>query len=247
MQSATFLRSALRRVYLPGWVWSTLTLTLALPAALTLTPVHAQPQAQPQTQAQKSIFTCVDAHGRRITSDRPIVACLDREQRELSPSGTVRRVVQPEPTAEERAAAEAKRKADAERTAHANEERRRERAMLSRYPNEMAHQRERVKAVESVEAVEAAIHKRIEELVKLHAGLEDEMAFYAKDPSKAPPLLLRRINDNKHMMTGQQQALKQQADERQRQMERFDAELVQLRRLWAQEMPVAAPAAAVTR
>ena len=31
--------------------------------------------------AQAAIYTCVDAQGRRITSDRPIAACMDREQR----------------------------------------------------------------------------------------------------------------------------------------------------------------------
>jgi len=190
--------------------------------------------------AQAAIFTCVDAQGRRITSDRPIAACMDREQRELSPSGSVRRVIPPEPTAEERAALEAKRKADAERDARLNEEKRRERALLSRYPNEAAHQRERVKALESVDAVEAAIHKRIEELVKLRAGLDEEMAFYAKDPAKAPPLVQRKLKDNKSLLDAQQAALKQQTAERQRVSERFDAELVQLRTLWAQAAPPSA-------
>ncbi len=184
--------------------------------------------------AQAAIFTCVDAQGRRITSDRPIAACMDREQRELSPSGSVRRVIPPEPTAEERAALDAKRKADAERDARLNEEKRRERALLSRYPNEAAHQRERVKALESVDAVEAAIHHRIEELVKQRAKLNEEMAFYAKDPAKTPPLLKRKFNDNENLVSAQQSALKQQAEERQRVSERFDAELEQLRKLWAQ-------------
>lgn len=184
--------------------------------------------------AQAAIYTCVDAQGRRITSDRPIAACMDREQRELSPSGSVRRVIPPEPTADERAALEAKRKADAERDARLNEEKRKERALLSRYPNESAHQRERVKALESVDVVEATIHKRIEELVKLRAALDEEMAFYAKDPAKAPPILKRRIKDNESLVAAQQAALKQQADERQRVSERFDAELAQLRKLWAE-------------
>ena len=135
--------------------------------------------------AQAAIYTCVDAQGRRITSDRPIAACMDREQRELSPSGSVRRVIPPEPTADERAALDAQRKAEAERNARLSEEKRRERALLSRYPNEAAHQRERAKALESVDVVEHTIQKRIEELVKLRAGLDDEMAFYAKDPAKA--------------------------------------------------------------
>lgn len=184
--------------------------------------------------AQAAIYTCVDAQGRRITSDRPIAACMDREQRELSPSGSVRRVIPPEPTAEERAAIEAERKAQAERHARLNEERRRERALLSRYPNESAHQRERIKALESVAAVEAAIHLRMQELVKLRAGLDEEMAFYAKDPTKAPAILQRRIKDNQSLMAAQQTALEQQATERQRVSERFDVELEQLRTLWAQ-------------
>ena len=184
--------------------------------------------------AQAAIFTCVDAQGRRITADRPIAACMDREQRELGPTGNVRRVIPPEPTADERAAMEANRKAKAERDARLNEEKRRERALLSRYPNEAAHQRERVKALESVDAVEAAVHKRIEELVKLRTGLDDEMAFYAKDPAKAPPLLQRKFKDNQSLLDAQQNALKQQAAERQRVAERFDAELEQLRKLWAQ-------------
>ena len=144
------------------------------------------------------------------------------------------RVLGLDPTADERAALEAKRKADAERDARLNEEKRKERALLSRYPNESAHQRERVKALESVDVVEATIHKRIEELVKLRAALDEEMAFYAKDPAKAPPILKRRIKDNESLVSAQQNALKQQAAERQRVNERFDAELEQLRRLWAQ-------------
>ena len=45
--------------------------------------------------AQPAIYSCVDGKGRRITSDRPIPECLDREQKELNPSGTVRRSVGP--------------------------------------------------------------------------------------------------------------------------------------------------------
>lgn len=186
-----------------------------------------------QVPSKASIYACTDAQGRRITSDRPIPACLDREQRELSPSGTVRRVVPPTPTAEELAALEAKRKADAEREARLNDERRRDRALLSRYPNEAAHQRERVKALESVEAVDHAIHKRIEDLVKQRGTLNEEMAFYAKDPTKAPLALKRRIQDNELLVAAQQTALQQQAVERQRVSDRFDAELALLRKLWA--------------
>ena len=61
-----------------------------------------------QTTTTTSIYTCVDAQGRRLTSDRPILACNDREQRELNSSGTTRRVIQPTMTASEREAREAR-------------------------------------------------------------------------------------------------------------------------------------------
>jgi hypothetical protein len=180
------------------------------------------------------IYTCVDAQGRRLTSDRPIAACIDREQRELSSSGTVKRVIPPTPTADELAVLEAKRKAEAEREARINEERRKERALLSRYPSEEAHQRERLKALEQVEAVQAAIQKRGEELAKQRKTIDDEMGFYAKDPSKAPAWLRHKLKENQTQAQAQAQALLQQAGERQRVSDRFDAELVQLRKLWAE-------------
>ena len=52
------------------------------------------------TAQTAGIYTCVDAKGRKITSDRPIADCIDREQVELNPSGTVRRKVGPTLTAQ---------------------------------------------------------------------------------------------------------------------------------------------------
>ena len=80
--------------------------------------------AQPQG-ASGSIYTCVDRNGRRLTADRPIPECLDREQRELSPSGTTRRQIGPSLTEIERAAQEAQRRKDEEERARVVEERRR--------------------------------------------------------------------------------------------------------------------------
>ena len=60
------------------------------------------PCAWAQQSNTGSIYTCVDRQGRRLTADRPIAECLDREQRELNSSGTTRRVIQPTMTASER-------------------------------------------------------------------------------------------------------------------------------------------------
>jgi transposase len=69
-------------------------------------------QAQPA--ATQDIYTCVDARGRKLTSDRPITDCNDREQKMLNPSGTVKARVAPALTALERQEIEAKDKAELE-------------------------------------------------------------------------------------------------------------------------------------
>ena len=55
------------------------------------------PQRSGDAAAGVGIYSCVDARGRTITADRPIADCSDREQRELNPSGTVKRKVEPTP------------------------------------------------------------------------------------------------------------------------------------------------------
>ena len=62
-------------------------------------------------QGSGEIFTCVDRNGKRHTSDRPIAACIDREQEVRGRTGTVRKVLPPSYTAEERAAVEARQRA----------------------------------------------------------------------------------------------------------------------------------------
>ena len=76
-------------------------------AAAVLGGAPAWAQAGKQGAAG-GIYTCIDAHGRRLTSDRPILSCIDREQRELNSSGTTRRVIPPTLTAAEREAREAR-------------------------------------------------------------------------------------------------------------------------------------------
>lgn len=188
----------------------------------------------PAVQAA-SIYTCVDAQGRRYTSDRPIAECMDREQRELNPSGTVRRVVRPEPTAEERAREAARQKADAEAQAHLNEQRRREQLLLNRYPNRDAHQRARADALHQVDDVMAAVHKREQELDRQRQAIEAELEFYKRDPSKAPEWLKRRNADNAQQRASQSQYLGDQEREKTRINTLFDEELELLQRLWAEQ------------
>ena len=185
------------------------------------------------------IYTCVDRNGRRLTADRPIAECLDREQRELGPSGIVRRQIGPSLTEQERAAQEAQRRKEAEARARELEERRRERALTARYPDQTAHDVERAAAIQLVDDVTATAEKRLVELAQQRKTFDVEMEFYKKDPSKAPMSLRRKIAANEESIAEQQRFIAGQDQEKRRVHQRFDVELAQLRKLWdAQRMPV---------
>ncbi len=195
-------------------------------------------------QSAGGIYTCVDSKGRRLTSDRPIAECIDREQKELSGSGTVRRTIGPNLTAAERALVEEQeRKAEEERQ-RLVEEKRRERALLQRYPNRAAHDLERRNALAAVGEVVRAAQLRTQDLQEQRKKLLVETEFYAKDPSKMPPKLRRELDENQRNIEAQQRFMANQEDEKKRVNARFDEELKRLQVLWDRLQGIAAPAAA---
>lgn len=112
---------------------------LILPLALAGWPSHAQ------------IYLCKDAAGRTITSDRPIPECADRAMRELDRAGRTRREIRPPPTAEERRQTELheeKRKAD---ELAAEERRRNDRLLRSRFRNEADIATTRARSIEVID------------------------------------------------------------------------------------------------
>lgn len=190
--------------------------------------------AHAATESSASIYTCVDAAGRRITADRPIAACIDREQRELSPTGTTRRVIGPTLTQHERAQQAAMaRKAQNERDRIA-EERRRERVLVTRYPNQNAHDDERAATLETSEVQIKIAQQRLQELRAERKNLNQEMEFYRRDPAKAPVKLQRSLADNDLAADDQRRQISAREQEMERINQRFDAELEQLRALWEQ-------------
>jgi hypothetical protein len=193
-----------------------------------------------------SIYTCTDAKGRKITSDRPILECIDREQKELNPSGTVRRQVGPSLTAEERTRAEEKEKAAAEERARQAEEKRRDRALLTRYPSREVHDKERADALLQVDAVIKAATRRIEELQGQRKVIDGELDFYKKDSAKMPPSLKRQVDENDASMGVQRRFIADQETEKKRVNMRFDEELVKLKQLWVMAAAPVAPAKAAS-
>ena len=186
-----------------------------------------------QQQGSGGIYTCVDAKGRKLTSDRPIPECADREQKELTITGTVKRTVKPVMTADEQRVADEKSKVDTEERLRLLEEKRKDRAMLSRYPNRASHDKERGEALNQIDEVIKAANKRIGELDTQRKPINEEMEFYKKDPKKAPLSLKRQVEDNDSSIAVQKRFIGDQDGEKKRVNARFDEELARLKTLWA--------------
>lgn len=192
----------------------------------------------------EAIFTCIDAKGRRLTADRPIAECLDREQKELTPSGTVKRRIGPVLTAEERAAEEEKARRAIEERSRLAEEKKRDRALLTRYPDRAAHDKERATAVSVLDEAIATAAKNIDALQAQRKKLDSELEFYKGDASKVPPRLKRQIEEHQQHMAAQKRFIANQEREKQQLNARFDEELGKLKQLWAERAATPATAAA---
>ena len=185
--------------------------------------------------AAAEIYTCIDGHGKRLTSDRPIAECSAREQRLLNADGSVRRVLPPTLTADERAEIEAaERRAATERMARQDAVRR-DRTLLARFPDEAAHQRARAGALADVEKGVLLSQQRSAALARERKPLIEEAEFYQGRPL---PLKLRLALDANDAGVEAQKALVQmQQAEVVRVNALFDVELARLRRLWAGAPP----------
>jgi len=155
----------------------------------------------------RSIYSCVDDKGRKLTSDRPIAECMDRVQTELNPSGTVKRVLAPPPSATDR-------------------------AQMARYPDRASHDKERATALEQSTAASAGAVKRLQELGEYRKGIVSELQFYKSTPGKTPPALSQRLDETDASIAVQKRLMDEQDAEKSRINKRFDDEAAKLKQQW---------------
>jgi hypothetical protein len=222
------------------WMEGALKPTVAGLIGVTLSGVVSA--QQPPIQG---IYICTDARGRKLTSDRPIPECADREQKLLNPSGTLNSKLAPPLSAQERQELDIKERAALEERAKAHEEKRRDRALLVRYPNLAVHEKERREAILQIGIVKHAAAIRVEELNRQRTEINKELEFYKKDPRKIPASLRRQTDEMVQILAIQMRFISDQDDEIKRINARFDEELVRLKQLWAQQTPT--PAVSVKR
>jgi hypothetical protein len=207
-----------------------------------LWPVVAASQSP---SANTGIYTCVDDRGRRLSADRPIIECRHKEQQILNRDGSLRAVLPPTLTPEERAAKEARERAAAESKVASADAARRDRNLLARFPDEASHNRAREAALDPVRAAMRATEQRLRELQSERKPLLDEAEFYL---GKALPIKLRAaIDANDASVDAQRAAGATQETELERINRLYDAELERLRRLWAGAPPGSVPMSAADR
>jgi type I site-specific restriction endonuclease len=201
----------------------------ALLAALAAS--HACAQAAPSSQ----IYSCVDASGKRLTSDRPIVECNSREQKVLNADGSVKRVQAPPMTGDERTEAEARDRDAAVELAQRQEAVRRDRNLLARFPNEAAHKKARESALELGRSSVRLSQQRLAALATERKPLTDETEFYVGRPM--PAKLKSQLDANDATTEAQRSLLQNQQLEIVRIDKLYDAELERLRKLWGGARP----------
>ena len=187
------------------------------------------------TVAQAAIYSCTDANGKRLTSDRPIPECINREQRVLNPSGSVMRVLPPTPTPDERQEQEAHaRKVEAERAAF-QDAMRRDRNLMVRFPNEETHNRSRDAALDDARSAVQRSERRLAELAAERKPLVEEAEFYHGHP--LPPKLRQQLESNETATEAARVLVHNQQAEVVRVNALYDVELERLRKLWGGAAP----------
>lgn len=189
--------------------------------------------------AAPGIYTCVDGRGKRLTSDRPIPECLDREQRVLNKDGSQRKVLAPRQTPQERAAAEEARRQRDQLELARKDAVRRDRNLLFRYPDEAAHRKARQAALDDIGKAIASSEKRVADLTAERKPLIADAEFYKGKP--LPFRLKSSLTANETSQSAQREIIENQRAEMVRINALYDAELGRLKKLWGGAEPGSIP------
>jgi hypothetical protein len=144
--------------------------------------------------AQHTTYCCNDENGHQVCSDVLPQACWGRAYREVNQHGFTTRRVEAPLTPEERAQREAEAKRKREQQRLADEERRRNQALLDSYTSEQDIDMVRERALREIEKTLNLANERYAQAAKRQKELSEEMEFYRKKP--APKELLDALKDN---------------------------------------------------
>jgi hypothetical protein len=193
--------------------------TWALVAALAGAPMGSGAQ----------LFICTLRNGRTLTEDVPPPECQDVPIRELNRDGSVKRVIEPPLTPEQKKKREQEEKERRERERQAQEQLRSDRALLETYASEDEIESSRDRTLASRQALIDRANQQLKEFKMDRKRLDDEAEFYVRRPM--PDKLKRAIEDNKALQQQQLRAIDDIRADMRRINERFDAQLRRFREL----------------
>ena len=209
----------------PGSLLCGLAATFAL--ALATAAVHAE------DRSGRGGFSCI-VNGKKIVSDRLIPECNNTEQRELNSDGSLKRIVRPPMTPDEREEAEKRELDEKIKVAAFNDAVRRDRNLMQRYPDEASHDKARENALDEFRVSEKSSSARIALLLEEKKKLDEEKNFYVNDKIKKtlPLMLKQKIDANEAALEAQRSIAQNAQTELGRINRNFDLERERLRRLW---------------
>jgi hypothetical protein len=188
-------------------------------AALGLLPISAWSQ----------LYVCTTPGGRTLTGDLPPAECQSVPIRELNHDGSVRRVIEPPLTPEQKKRREQEEKDRHAREMQAQEQLRKDRALLETYGSEDEIESSRDRTLASRQALIERANQQLKEFKLDRKRLEDEAEFYVK--RQIPDKLKRALEDNAALQAQQLKTIDDIRADMQRINERYDGELQRFRQL----------------
>jgi hypothetical protein len=179
--------------------------------------------------ASAALYVCTDAKGRTITADRPPPECANVPIRELRADGSVRRVIEPPLTDEQRRARVEKARRDYQELESRRTQARRDIALMETYATEDEIEAARQAALAGRQVIIDRSQQRLESFAAERVKLEHEAEFYAN--RKLPEKLERAIESNKELAQAEHRLIADMQVDMQRINKRFDAELARFREL----------------
>ncbi|MCA3218938.1 MAG: DUF4124 domain-containing protein [Burkholderiales bacterium] len=181
------------------------------------------------TAAEAQLFVCTDAKGRTYSGDRPPPECGERQVRELRGDGSVRRVIEPPLTPEQKATRAAEEKRQKEEAERKRETMRKDLALLEAYANELEIEETRNRALASRMAMVERAKNRIEEHQRERKKVDQEAEFYSK--RELPERLKRSYQLIDSLVRSEEKIIVNATADMNRVNERFDNDLKRFREL----------------
>jgi len=194
---------------------------LALLLTLALLPLGAGAQ----------LYVCKTPSGKTLSEDQPPPECKDTVIRLLNRDGSIKSTIEPPMTPEEKQAKDAEERRRHEREMQAQDQLRRDRALLETYGSEDEIEAVRNRALAGRQTLIERANQRLKEYRDDRKHLEDEAEFYARRPM--PDKLKRSLEDNTALQDQQLRAIEDIRVEMQHINERYDVDLRRYRELVA--------------